>query len=60
MPPQPDYLEFVSLRDHGRIPWGVTWSKWKTLAPAERDDLLVKPGPQAVRPDADLKKVGST
>jgi hypothetical protein len=60
MPPQPGYLEFVSLRDHGRIQQGVTWSKWKTLTPAERDELLAKPGPQSVQRELDLKKVGST
>jgi hypothetical protein len=60
MPARPEYMEFIELRDHGRIPYGVSWSKWKSLTPAERDDLLVKPGPQAVWPDADLKKVGST
>jgi uncharacterized protein YdaU (DUF1376 family) len=60
MPPRTEYVDFIKLRDDGRIARHVTWATWRTLTDPQRIDLIDKPGPQAVRPDVDLKKVGST
>jgi hypothetical protein len=60
MPPRTEYVDFIKLRDDGRIARHVTWATWRTLTDPERIDLIDKPGPQAVQRETDLKKVGST
>lgn len=49
MPLKPEYLEFVRLRDDGKIPRNVTWPNWKILTSDERIDFLSKPGPAAIQ-----------
>jgi hypothetical protein len=34
-----EYLDFVNLRDAGKIPKGVTWAKWRELSTEERQKI---------------------
>lgn len=35
-----DYLEFIDLRDAGRIPKGMTWEKWREMSADDRKKAL--------------------
>lgn len=35
-----DYLEFVALRDAGKLPKGMTWEVWRKLTPKMREEAL--------------------
>jgi hypothetical protein len=35
-----DYLEFVALRDRGKLPRGMNWDKWQKLTPEQRQEVL--------------------
>lgn len=38
--PRKDYVEFLELRNAGKIPNGINWEKWRDLKPEERQRLL--------------------
>lgn len=35
-----DYIEFIDLRDAGRIPKGFTWEKWREMSAEDRQRAL--------------------
>lgn len=51
-----DYLEFLQLRNTGRISRDVNWSKWEPLSEGERKRLLEMPGPVTVGRVEELEK----
>lgn len=38
--PRKDYLEFLDLRDAGKLPKGTTWDKWRDLTPQQKQRVL--------------------
>jgi hypothetical protein len=36
------YIEFVQLREQGRIPKGVTWAIWQTMTEGQRTEAVEK------------------